>query len=181
LNTAPGGKSVIAYGTRLGLKAGLVSAKCKATVDVVLSSFEAELHGVDEGLLNNANIFRISGLMEAFKQNASTRNVLAELSQYPSDRFVFSDNEAMVNFVNGNAKANGMKHATLRYFYVKEQIDRGVELSWMSGKTILANPMTKAVHQAEHEVHCKEVQGLLLVNETETEEQPVEVVDHVIN
>jgi hypothetical protein len=45
---------------------------------------------------------------------------------------------------------------------VKEQVDRGVNLYWMSGKQILANPMTKAVYQLEHDTHAREVQGLKL-------------------
>jgi hypothetical protein len=105
----------------------------------------------------------IVGLLEAFKSNAVTRNVLAELGEYPQERTVFSDNEAMVNFVKGDAQGKGVKHAMLRLFYVREQVDRGIELQWVSGKTILANPMTKAVGIEEHLRSAHDVQGLGLL------------------
>jgi hypothetical protein len=166
LNTAPGGRSVIAYGTRLGKHAGLVSAKTRATMDVVLSSFEAELDGHGEGVANNEMVMNkkqnITGLVEAFKQNAATRNVLAELSEYPESRMVYSDNKAMIDFVKDEAQARGMRHASLRLYYVRQQVERGIGLTnveWMSGKKILANAMTKAVLQAEHIWFSEDVQG----------------------
>jgi hypothetical protein len=160
LNTAPNGKSVIAYGTRLGPRAGLISCKAKATVDVVLSSFEGELEGHVLGVKDNEEKnYCIGGLFEAFKQAAVVMNVLNELDEYPVLRTVYADNEAMVNFVKGDAQGKGMKHASLRLWYIRQQIDRGYELEWMAGTEILANPMTKAVHQDEQERHVRDVQG----------------------
>jgi hypothetical protein len=162
LNTGPNGKSVIGYGTRLGEMAGLVCGKCKATVDVVLSSFEGELEGVDYGGVNNNRVatnYMISGLTEAFKQAAGIQNILMELNQEPMERQIYSDNEAMVKFVNGEAQGKGMKHASLRLWYMRQQVDRGYKLDWMSGKQILANPMTKAVHREEQEKHVWDVMG----------------------
>ena len=176
LNTGPNGKSVIAYGTRLGVNAGLINAKATATVDVVLSSFEAELHGVNDGFTDNSaessiillnelkkNEKNIVGLSDSYKDNAVTRNVLAELSEFPDIRRVFSDNEAMVNFVNETADAKGVKHALLRLFYVRQEINRGVDLYWMSGKDILANAMTKVVSKEEQEKFTNDVQGFNLL------------------
>jgi hypothetical protein len=162
LNTGPNGKSVIGYGTRLGAMAGLVCGKCKATVDVVLSSFEGELEGVDYGQINNervSNSYMISGLTEGFKQAAGIQNILMELNQEPMDRQIYSDNEAMVRFVNGEAQGKGMKHASLRLWYMRQQVERGYKLDWMSGKEILANPMTKAVYREEQEKHVFDVMG----------------------
>jgi hypothetical protein len=162
LNTGPNGRSVIGYGTRLGDKSGLVSGKCKATVDVVLSSFEGELEGVDYGQENNskiANSYMIGGLTEAFKQAAGIQNVLMELNQEPMERQIYSDNDAMVKFVNGQAQGKGMKHAALRLWYMRQQVDRGYNLNWMAGIDILANPMTKAVRREEQVRHVRDVMG----------------------
>jgi hypothetical protein len=166
LNTAPNGKSVIASGTRLGPKAGLVCSKAKATVDVVISSFEGELEGHVMGVEENEKAsYSIGGIFEAFKQAAGVMNILKELGEYDVKRTVYADNEAMVNFVNGEAHGKGMKHASLRLWYIRQQTDRGYELYWMSGTQILANPMTKAVHQDEQERHLWDVQGRGLLGE----------------
>jgi hypothetical protein len=129
LNTAPNGKSVIAYGTRLGPRSGLISSKAKATVDVVLSSFEGELEGHINGVRDNEEkSYCIGGMFEAFKQAASVMNLLIELDEYPILRTIYADNEAMVNFVKGDAQGKGMKHASLRLWYVRQQLERGYEL-----------------------------------------------------
>lgn len=170
LNTAPNGKSVIGYGTRLGKHAGLVCGKCKATVDVVLSSFEGELEGVEWAARNNSLVnekLNIAAMTEAFKQSAMVTNVMMELGEFVNTRRVFSDNEAMINFVNGKAQGRGMKHATLRLWYMRGQIDRGYELIWMSGKLILADAMTKCVPVTEHEEHVKEVMGQRMLRDVE--------------
>jgi len=165
-NTGPNGKSVIAYGTRLGKNSGLISAKATATVDVILSSFEGELDGTHQAVNCQASekAMHLEGMLESFKANASTCNIMAELNQYPTHRSIFSDNEAMIDFVNGEAQGKGVKHAQLRLHYVRQQLDRGVELFWMSGKEILANPMTKAVYEEEQIRHAREVQGVLLLD-----------------
>jgi hypothetical protein len=162
LNTGPQGRSVIAYGTRLGKRAGLICGKAKASVDVVLSTFEGEMEGSLIGGENNERIsqkFSIGGLTEAFKQAAATTNVLLELEQVPEKREVYGDNEAMINFVNGTAQGKAMRHGSLRLWYMRQQVDRGYELYWMSGKNICANPMTKAVFQDEHRRYVFDVMG----------------------
>jgi Reverse transcriptase (RNA-dependent DNA polymerase) len=177
LNTGPNGKSVIGYGTRLGEKAGLVSAKCKATVDVVLSSFEGELEGVDYGQENNSKIaksYMISGLTEGFKQAAGIQNILMELNQEPIERRIYSDNLAMVKFVNGEAQGKGMKHAALRLWYMRQQVDRGYSLEWMAGADILADPMTKAVRRELQEKHVWDVLGHGLRSAAEESEEKLE-------
>jgi hypothetical protein len=171
LGTGPKMKSVIAYATRLGPRAGLVMAKAKATIDVTLSSFESEAHGLDAGLSQSEQaheILNLSGLTEAFKSSAATLNILTELRQEVTiPRGIWSDNNSMVNFVNGEAQGKGIRHALLRLWYLREQVAKGVVLKWMSGKEILANPMTKAVTREEYERHAKEVQGLLLLEDSE--------------
>ena len=170
LNTAPNGKSVIGYGTRLGKHAGLVCGKCKASVDVVLSSFEGELEGVEWAAKNNSSVdekLNIAAMTESFKQSAMVTNVIMELGKFVNTRKVFSDNEAMINFVNGKAQGKGMKHATLRLWYMRGQINRGYELLWMSGKMILADGMTKCLPITEQEAHVKEVMGHRMLKDCE--------------
>jgi len=145
-----------------------VCGKAKATVDIVLSSFEGELEGVQWGSENNVAVatkFVIGGLTEAFKQTAATVNVLHELEIYPESRRVFSDNEAMVDFVNGEAQAKAMRHASLRLWYMRQCVNRGFTLDWMSGLDICANPMTKAVFQEEHRRHVYDVLGHALLED----------------
>jgi hypothetical protein len=166
MHSAPNGRSVIAYGTRLGAKAGLISSKAKANVDVVLSTFEGELDGHAMGVQDNEQqTYAVGGLFEAFKQQAGVMNILVELREFTMVREAYADNEAMVNFVNGEAQGRGMKHAALRLWYMREQVNRGYALKWMPGTEILANPMTKAVHQDEHERHVREVQGHRLLED----------------
>ena len=129
---------------------------------------EGELEGHGFGEVDNRQTSHcIGGLHEAFKQAASVRNILEELGEYPSERKIRADNEAMVDFVNGDAQGKGMKHASLRLWYIRQQLERGYTLEWMPGTEILANPMTKAVHQEEQERHVKDVQGLKLLEEDE--------------
>ena len=166
LNTAPQGRSVIAICTRLGPNAGMVSAKCRATIDVVLSSFESEIHGVDRGIEQNTTTrLCVTSVTEAVKQAAGVHNMLMEMGDGVSvTTTILSDNEAMVNFVNGKGQAKGIKHALLRLWYLREQIAKGVSLLWVKGDTIVANAMTKAVHRHEHEKYRQDVQGYNLLS-----------------
>ena len=160
LNTAPKGRSVIAYATRLGVRAGLVSAKCRASIAVLLSTFESELHGVAMGISKGegTQIF-LTDVTEAVKQAAGVSNMLTEMGSTMVSTSVYSDNKSMVDYVNGKGQAKGVKHALLRLWYLREQVQKGIHLQWVEGKTILANPMTKAVHRTELEMHREDVQG----------------------
>ena len=164
LNTAPKGRSVIAFATRLGPRAGLISAKCRASVAVMLSTFESELHGVDKGVHKSEEVrLYLTDITEAVKQAAGVSNMVVEMSNLHLTTTVHSDNKAMVDFVNGKGQAKGIKHALLRLWYLREQIQKGINLVWVEGKTILANPMTKAVHQSEHDIYTRNVQGYNLL------------------
>lgn len=165
LNTAPKGRSVIAYCTRLGRRAGLVSAKCRASVAVLLSTFESELHGVDRGVEQSASVhICLTDVTEAMKQAAGVANMATEMGAIGLMTTVYSDNKAMVDYVNGRGQAKGIKHALLRLWYLREQVMKGINLEWVEGITILANPMTKAVHQTEHFAYRLDVQGYHLLD-----------------
>jgi hypothetical protein len=149
LASGPQQRSVIAFGSRLNEKAGLISAKVKATIYMSLSSFEAELNGHYEGFKDSARLMNVAKEME-FKINPI--------------REIRNDNEKAVEFLKGEAEGKGVRHATLRLWYLREEVMKGdLEFNWESGLTIAADPMTKpqdAIGQANYR---RDVQGLRLL------------------
>ena len=98
------------------------------------------------------------------KQAAGVANMATEMGAIGLMTTVYSDNKAMVDYVNGRGQAKGIKHALLRLWYLREQVMKGINLEWVEGITILANPMTKAVHQTEHFAYRLDVQGYHLLD-----------------
>jgi hypothetical protein len=149
LGTAPKGRSVIAYLTKLNEGAGAVSAHTKATDVVFTSSFESELDGVAKGLKGNARVC----------------NVVTELRQKLKDLpKLWSDNMAMVKFVQGEGVAKGVRHMELRMWYVRERYKQGsVLIDWMTGAMIPADKLTKLGTREEHEVFTRDNMGLGLL------------------
>ena len=129
LGTAPKGRSVVANLTKLNPDAGAVSASTKATTIVFTSSFEPELDGVTRGLKANS---RIVNIMKELRQ---------KLSELPR---LWSDDEAVVNFVRGEGVAKGVRHMELRMWYVRERYkDGSVLIDWMEGEQV---PSDKIPH-----------------------------------
>ena len=149
LGTAPKGRSVTANITKLNEHAGAVSAHTKATDVVFTSSFESELDGVTRGL----------------KSNSRVCNVIAELRQKLKNLpKLWSDNMAMVKFVQGEGVAKGVRHMELRMWYVRERYKQGgVLVDWMSGKEIPADKLTKLGTREEHEAFTRDIMGLCLL------------------
>ena len=149
LGTAPRGRSVVANLTKLNEHAGAVSAHTKATDVVFMSSFESELDGVSKGL----------------KSNSRVRNVMTELRQkLKTLPKLWSDNLAMVKFVQGEGVARGVRHMELRMWYVRERYKQGnVLVDWMSGKKIPADKLTKLGTREEHEAFTYDIMGLSLL------------------
>jgi hypothetical protein len=149
LGTAPRGRSVIAHATKLNEHAGAVSAHTKATAVVFTSSFESELDGVAKGM----------------KGNSRVRNVMVELRQKLKNvPKLWSDNMAMVRFVQGEGVAKGVRHMELRMWYVRERYKQGsVLIDWMSGVTIPADKLTKLGTREEHEAFTYQIMGLGLL------------------
>jgi hypothetical protein len=145
LGTAPRGRSVIANLTKLHDRAGAVSAHTKATDVVFMSSFESELDGVSKGM----------------KSNSRVRNVVLELRQKLKNLpRLWSDNLAMVKFVQGEGVAKGVRHMELRMWYVRERYKQGsILVEWMTGKKIPADKLTKLGTRDEHEVFRKDIMG----------------------
>ena len=126
-----------------------MSAHTKATDVVFMSSFESELDGVSKGL----------------KSNSRVRNVMTELRQkLKTLPKLWSDNLAMVKFVQGEGVARGVRHMELRMWYVRERYKQGnVLVDWMSGKKIPADKLTKLGTREEHEAFTYDIMGLSLL------------------
>ena len=149
LGTAPKGRSIVANMTKLSQNAGAVSASSKATNVVFTSSFEAELDGVTRGL----------------KANSRTVNILKELRMVLNKvPHLWSDNLAMVKFVQGEGVAKGIRHVELRMWYVRERYKDGtVVIDWMTGQEIPADKLTKLGTREEHEVFTWNIMGHALL------------------
>ena len=165
VGTAAKGRSVIGHLVKLNASAGAIYAKSTATQGVHLSSFEAEL----------------DGLSTALKSVSRVRNILVELRRlFAGMSNVFSDNEAMVDFVHGNGVAKGVRHMELRMWYVREKYKHGnVVLDYMEGINIPADKLTKLGNKASHAKFRSDVLGLSLLAEyfvdkyTESDENDV--------
>ena len=122
LGTGPKGRSIIGSITKLNDYAGAISATSTATTNVYLSSFESEL----------------DGLTNTFKSSNRIRNRLTEMQiEFENLRQVYTDNEAMKNFVIGDGIAKGVRHMELRMWYTREIYNKGdINLTYMSGKAI---------------------------------------------
>jgi hypothetical protein len=129
--TGPKYRSVLAYGTRFSVDSGMVSMKVKASDRVVLSSMEGEL----------------TGYFESFKTSAKISNLVSEFSwKINPIRTIFGDNEKGVEFLTGDAKGDGLRHADKRLSYLREEIATGnVNLVWTPGSTLVVDGLTKGV------------------------------------
>ena len=131
LGTGPKGRSIIAYGTRLGTTSGFIATKVTATQYMALSSFEGE----------------INGYFESFRTSARYANIAKEMS-YKMDpvRVIIGDNEKAIQFIKGEAEGKGIRHALRRYSYMREEYLKGnIDLQWLSGKELVVDAMTKVV------------------------------------
>jgi hypothetical protein len=146
LGTAPKGRSCTGHIVKLSENAGAIMAKAKTTNCVVTSSFEGELDGATTTIKTMKRI----------------RNILTELniSVTESTATFYSDNKAMIEFVNGQGVAKGVRHMELRMWYVREQIMSGdTKALHMLGKNIPADKLTKLAQSSEFEVYCRDIMG----------------------
>ena len=109
------------------------------------SSFEPELDGVTRGLKANSRIV----------------NILKELRQKISELpRLWSDNEAVVNFVKGEGVAKGVRHMELRMWYCRERYKDGtVLIDWMEGVQIPSDKLTKLATREEHVIFTSDIMG----------------------
>jgi hypothetical protein len=101
-----------------------------------MSSFESELDAATS----------------AIKSLSRIATVLEELGIDTYPPLLYSDNEAMVNFVRGQGVAKGVRHIELRMWYTREQFKLGKFcFDYMPGKELPADKLTKLASREGHE------------------------------
>jgi len=146
--TGPHSRSISSENARLNERSGAVSAKSRAQASVKLSSFESELDGTTT----------------AIKTARRITNVLDELNLPHKQARLRQDNQAMINFVKGNATAKGVRHMELRMWYTREEYQKGnVSMEHHAGISLSADKQTKLGNVKDHRIFTCSVQGLPLL------------------
>ncbi|CAI7764575.1 unnamed protein product, partial [Closterium sp. NIES-53] len=99
-------------------------------------------------------------LCSATKEGLYLRELLeeAKLAQLPSFS-LFCDNQSAILIANKNGFANRTKHIALRYFFVKDEIEKGrLELSYCSTSEMAADYLTKKLGKSKFE-YCMLLTG----------------------
>ena len=125
-------------------------AKATTSGSTCLSSFEAEL----------------DGLTTLLKSVMRIRHILQELlPEFTTKGTIYSDNEALVNFVNGDGPmAKGVRHIEIRQWFTRDTIQKGqFELIHMPGVDIPADKLTKLGNISEHAQFRTQILGLSLL------------------
>eukprot|EP01038_Epipyxis_sp_PR26KG_P018206 gene18206-25611_t len=162
LGTGPKSKSILGTIAKLNENAagGAIISKASAGQCVSLSSFEAELDGT-------ARLMKII---------ARINNILEEMHiKHIYTSQLYSDNEAMINFVRGEGVAKGVRHMELRMWYVREQYQKGnIILNYMPGEIIPTDKLTKLGTTEEHKIFRDNILGLnLLVDNIDQNDENV--------
>ena len=148
LATATKRRSVLGQVTRLGDRAGAITAKAVSSTLVHCSSFEAELDACSK----------------AIKTMLYISNVIREIGLEQATPVLHCDNEAMVNFVKGEGVAKGVRHMEIRMWYTREQYRiSNVDLQWKSGTVLSADKLTKLADKNDQYEFMYDVQGLWLL------------------
>ncbi|CAI7850447.1 unnamed protein product [Closterium sp. NIES-54] len=90
-------------------------------------------------------------LCSATKEGLYLREPLdeAKLAQLPSFS-LFCDNQSAIRIANKNGFANRMKHIALRYFFIKDEIEKGrLELSYCPTSEMAADYLTKKLGKSK--------------------------------
>ncbi|CAI7919061.1 unnamed protein product [Closterium sp. NIES-53] len=99
-------------------------------------------------------------LCSATKEGLYLRELLeeAKLAELPSFT-VFCDNQSAIRIANKNGFANRTKHIALRYFFVKDEIEKGkLELSYCPTSEMAADYLTKKLGKQKFE-YCMLLTG----------------------
>ncbi|CAI7879547.1 unnamed protein product [Closterium sp. NIES-54] len=110
-------------------------------------------------------------LYSATKEGLYLRELLeeAKLAQLPSFS-LFCDNQSAIRIANKNGFANRTKHIALRYFFVKDEIEKGrLELSYCPTSKMAADYLTKKLGKQKFE-YCMLLTGQSHVTNSDTPE-----------
>ncbi|CAI7815275.1 unnamed protein product [Closterium sp. NIES-54] len=110
-------------------------------------------------------------LCSATKEGLYLRELLeeAKLAQLPSFS-LFCDNQSAIRIANKNGFANKTKHIALRYFFVKNEIEKGrLELSYCPTSEMAADYLTKKLRKSKFE-YCMLLTGQSHVTSSDTPE-----------
>jgi hypothetical protein len=108
----------------------------------------------------------------AFRVVTGPRSLDAETSS--REEFIGDDR------MHKNAVTTYAENLSREEFNMRQQVNRGYDLNWMSGKEICANLMTKAVYQDEHRRHVHDVLGHGLLKEFGEEEENTSLTEIVL-
>ena len=135
LGTAPKGKSVIAHLVKVNELSASIVTKAKATTNVYLSSFEAEL---DAYVAATKSVTRIKNILSELKV---ALNPIAEL---------YCDNLALVDFIKGNGEPKGLKHIALRLWAARDDYNYNqLKIQHLPGAEMPADALTKVKEENE--------------------------------
>jgi hypothetical protein len=149
LGTGPKGRSIKAEMFKLSPQAGAITSRSGASTSVFLSSFEAELDGIASG----------------FKTASRINNILQELNIVQHDRIVdiYNDNKAMLNFIQGEGLARGVRHIALRMYYTRQKYQEGnIQVHYLEGTKLPADQQTKIGTKAQFIAFRHNILGLSL-------------------
>ena len=95
------------------------------------------------------------------------RNFLIEMQFEGVDPTIqlYCDNEAMIDFIKGDAVAKGARYMELRYWFTRDIYQRGgIRVDYMTGITLPADKLTKLGTKETHEAFRREILGLGLLD-----------------
>ncbi|CAI7896256.1 unnamed protein product [Closterium sp. NIES-53] len=107
-------------------------------------------------------------LCSATKEGLYLRELLeeAKLAELPNFT-LFCDNQSAIRIANKNGFANRTKHIALRYFFVKDEIEKGrLELSYCPTSQMAADYLTKKLGKQKFE-YCMLLTGQSHVSDTQ--------------
>jgi hypothetical protein len=144
LGTGPRRRSVLGNISALGPQSGAIQAKATTSTSTCLSSFEAEL----------------DGLTTMLKTLLRLRHIFRELLlDFPTQSQIFSDNEALVNFINSYTPfAKGVRHVEMRQYFTRDTFKGEFKLGHnIKGTKIPADKLTKLGNVTEHQQFTRQI------------------------
>jgi hypothetical protein len=159
LGTGPRRRSLLGNISALGPQSGTIQAKATTPTSTCLSSFEAEL----------------DGLTTMLKTLLRLRHIFRELLlDFPTQSQIFSDNEALVNFINSYTPfAKGVRHVEMRQYFTRDTFKGEFKLGHnIKGTKIPADKLTKLGNVTEHQQFTRQIISLSLLDSTDPHVPP---------